>query len=156
MINRSELIKEPEAFNVDLGKNPTSRLALYERWGLIPTSIKVGGTGQGIGRKAYYPAIVLQMIKEIQALQKGKNLENIRIEFDEKYSTVYELYDALALMQLRFHKADILAYYLRQSGLKGKVQSTLLALLDKSSDHKDIKLGILNLVAEQMKKTDEK
>ncbi len=156
MINRSELIQEPEAFNVDLGKNPTSRLALYERWGLIPTSIKVGGTGQGIGRKAYYPAIVLQMIKEIQALQKGKNLENIRIEFDEKYSTVYELYDALGLMQLRFHNAEILAYYLRKSGLKRQVQSTLLELLDKSSDHKDLKLGILNLVAEQMRKTDEK
>ena len=62
----------------------------------------------------------------------------------------------MSRLQLRFHNAEILAYYLRKSGLKRQVQSTLLELLDKSSDHKDLKLGILNLVAEQMRKTDEK
>jgi hypothetical protein len=155
-INRSELIKKPGSFGINLGKNPTSRLALYERWGLIPTSIKVGGSGQGIGRKAFYPAVVLQMIEEIQAFQKDKTFENIRELLNEKYSPVYEMYDVLSLMQLRFRSNDLLAYYLGESSLDSSVQSRLVALIDKTSDLKDLKLGMLNLLKLFMTKTDKK
>jgi hypothetical protein len=156
-INRSELIKKPGTFGVNLGKNPTSQLALYERWGLIPNSIRVGGTGQGVRLKAYYPTIVLQMIEEIQTHQKDKKtLEKIRKLFGTKYSFVFEMYDVLALMQLRFRSDDLLAYYIGKSSLNSSIQSRLISLFDNTSDLKELKLGILDLLKLFMTKTDKK
>jgi len=154
LINRSELIKDPGAFGLDLGKNPTSRLALYEREGLIPTTIKVGGTGRGNGLKAYYPAVVGQMIKEIQDLQKSATFKSIQEHFNSKYSLVYELYDVLALMYLRYRSKETLTYYLAESGIDKRAQTNLLSVLESTGGIKDMKLALLGVITEQTRKID--
>lgn len=144
---RKSLLESPEKFGIDLGKAPASRIQLYENNGLIPKCITIGGSGRGKMRTGYWPEVVLEMIKEIQFLQREHKFPGIRKIFDEKYRRVFELMDLVKIFRLRYLDENLLETYLDNSALTLTQKRKVQELYQKDLAYKEIKLSILDILA---------
>ena len=145
-IERRELLDAPGKFGVQFGRSPQSQIAQYERAGLIPQCVTIGGAGQGDARKGYYPPVILEMLRDIRHFQKYQKLPGIRQIFDEKYRRVFELMDVIELFRLRYLSQDVLVNYLDDSSLTPTQQGKIKQLFEMDLPHKQLKLAMLELL----------
>ena len=145
-IERRELLDAPHKFGVQFGRSPQSQIAQYERAGLVPQCVTIGGTGRGDARKGYYPPVILEMLRDIRHFQKYQKFPGIRQIFDEKYRRVFELMDVIELFRLRYLSRDVLGDYLDRSSLTPTQQGKILQLFEADHPHKELKLAMLDML----------
>lgn len=123
MIKKKDLIDLLKKEGISLGKGT---VRYYETEGLIPSPIS-RGLGRGKGKIAFYPDIVIDMIKDMMKLRsQGKSLRIIKSELIRKYREWYYQEDIKKLMSLKFYNKDLLETYCRTWGISpGDVELTV-------------------------------
>ena len=114
MIKKKDLIDLLKKEGISLGKGT---VRYYEIEGLIPSSIS-RGLGRGKGKVAFYPEIVVDIVKDLKRLQsQGMSLRIIKSELIRKYREWYYQEDIRKLMSLKFYNKDLLETYCRTWGI---------------------------------------
>ena len=123
MIKKKDLIDLLKKEGISLGKGT---VRYYEVEGLIPSPIS-RGLGRGKGKIAFYPGIVVDIVKDLKRLQsRGKSLRIIKSELIRKYRKWYYQEDIKKLMSLKFYNKDLLETYCRTWGISpGDVELTV-------------------------------